>query len=161
MTILKIARHSTSLQSAEPKCLLVVKFDTMTFPEFSAAITVNNVDLLVMDDHGQKSYDIIIGCDLMKELKISIDFDAEEVTFEDQAIPSHTRDQPVHNACFTNEPESNSDSNSDDDVPPPLIRYWDPDSSDNKSDDESEPEEEDDNFLPMKLPLLKFPELLL
>ena len=96
--------HGTSLQSAKPKCLLsaagltthnqVVKFETMKFPEISAAITVNNIDLLVMDDHGQKSYDIIIGRDLMKEQNISIDFDAEEVTFEDQAIPFHKRDQP-------------------------------------------------------------------
>ena len=120
--------RSTSLKSADPKRLLsaasltthnqVVKFDTMKFPEFSAAITVNNVDLLVMDVHGQKSYDIIIGHDLMKELKISIDFGAEEVTFEDQAIPFHTRDQPVHGVCFANEPKSDSDSDNDDDVLP-------------------------------------------
>ena len=163
--------HGISLQSAEPKRLLsaagltthdqVVKFDTMKFPEFSAAITVNDVDLLVMDDHGEKSYDIIISCDLMKELKILIDFNTEEVIFDDQAIPFHTRYQPVHDACFANEPDSHSDSDSNDDVPPPLIRYWDPSSSNDKSDDESKPEEEDDNFLPMKLPLLKLPGLLL
>ena len=72
--------HSISLQSAKPKCLLsaadltthnqVVKFNTMKFPKFSAAITVNDVDLLVMHGHGQKSYDIIIGHNLMKELKL-------------------------------------------------------------------------------------------
>ena len=94
-----------------------------------------------MDNHGQKSYDIVIGHDLMKELKISIDFDAEEVTFGDQAIPFHTRDQPVHDARFANEPVFDSDSN--DDVSPPLICYWDSNSSDNESDDKSEPEEED------------------
>ena len=61
----------------------------------------------------------------MKELKNLIDFDAEEVTFEDQAIPFHTRDQPVYDACFANEPESNRDSNSDsnDDLLQPLIQY--------------------------------------
>ena len=77
-------------------------------------------------------------------LWLSIDFDAEEVTFEDQAILFHSRDQPVHDACFANEPESDSDS--DDDVPPPLIHYWDPYSSNNESDNESEPKKEDDNF---------------
>ena len=163
--------HGTSLQSAKPKRLLsaagltmhdqVVKFDTMKFPEFSAAITVKDVNLLGMDDHGQKSYDIIIGRDLMKELKMLIDFDAEEVTFKDQAIPFQTRDQPVQDAHLANEPESDSDSNSNIDVLPPLIHYWDPDSSNNKSDDKSKPEEVNNNFLPMKLPLLKLLELLL
>ena len=120
----------------------------MKFPKFSAAITVNDVNLLVMDNHNQESYDIIIGHDLMKELKILIDFDAEEVTFEDQAIPFHMRDQPVQDTCFANEPESDSDSDRNDDVLPPFIQFWDPDSSDNESDDDLEPEEEDNNFFP-------------
>ena len=47
--------HSISLQSAEPKHLLsaasltthdqVVKFNAMKFPKFSAAITVNDIDV--------------------------------------------------------------------------------------------------------------------
>ena len=81
----------------------------------------------------RKAMASIIGRDLMKELKISIDFDTEEVTFEDQAIPFHTRDQPVHDTRFANEPESDSDSDSADDIPLPLIRYWDPNSSNNES----------------------------
>ena len=37
----------------------------MSFPEFASKITSINIDLIVMEDHGHSTYDIIIGRDLM------------------------------------------------------------------------------------------------
>jgi hypothetical protein len=62
-------------------------FDQLSFPDFEMPSWISDVECFAFEDDGHSSYDLIIGQDILKPIRMEMNFTQEEINWQHVTLP--------------------------------------------------------------------------